>query len=49
MVGIGSILLIIALICCVLAAIPFASRFNLVALGLAFLTASMLAGQGVFR
>ena len=43
------ILLIIALVCFVVAAIGFTvRRINLIALGLAFATASVLAGQGLF-
>lgn len=43
-----TILLVIALVCFVVAAIGFTvRRINLIALGLAFATASVLAGAGL--
>lgn len=42
MLMLGTLLLILALVCFILAMIPIPSRINLVALGLAFLTAALL-------
>lgn len=47
--NIATLLLLIALILFVIASIPgTSSRVNLVALGLAFVTAAQLVGAGVF-
>jgi hypothetical protein len=44
-----TLLLVIALVCFLIAAVGFSvRRINLMALGLAFATASVLAGSGLF-
>ena len=43
-IGLHTLLLVVALICFILAALPVPSRVNLTATGLAFLTASILFG-----